>query len=218
MKRVYAHNRWQQGVKGFLIKNLPIMFFVLLVFIVGVVFGASAIKTLDYAKRNELVNFLSSFFNGLAGKFNDQGQVNLVETIWLNVKIIALMWLLGLSMIGMPGIPVIIFLRGFIIGFTVGFLVNELGYKGMVFALVSVLPQNLLIIPAMILAGVAAIGFSLTLLKSLFLKRPINFGSYLISFSTIMVLMGGTLMVASLIEAFITPVFMRLAARLIIKN
>ncbi len=218
MGHMYAQNRWQQGVKGFFIKNLPLMFFVLFIFIIGVAFGAFAIKTLTYAKRLELVNFLSTFFNGLAGKFENQNQIQLMDAIWLNVKIVALMWILGLSMVGMPGIPIIVFLRGFIIGFTVGLLVNELGYKGMIFALVSVLPQNLIIVPATVLAGMAAIGFSVTLIKSLVLKRPINFGTYLMSYSIIMILISCTLVIASLIEGFITPVFMRLAARLVIKK
>ncbi|AZR73434.1 stage II sporulation protein M [Anoxybacter fermentans] len=211
-------NRWQQGANGFLFKNLPIMFFVLFIFIAGVVFGALAIRTLDYIGKKELVDYLSTFFNGLAGKFNDEYQVNLWDSIWLNIKTIIIMWLLGLSLIGMPLIPGLVFLRGFVIGFTVGFLVHELSFKGMLFALVSILPQNLIIVPATILAGVIAIFFSITILKSLITKRPINFGHYLISYSVFMILIGGMMVVASLIEAFITPVFMELAVRLLIKN
>lgn len=211
------NQRWQQGIQGFIAKNLPLVFFVTFIFIVGVVFGALAIRTLDHGAKQELVNHLSTFFNGLADRVNEY-QVNFNDIVWVNIKTVLMIWLLGLSLIGMPLVPVIIFLRGFVIGFTVGFLVQELSFKGMAFALVSILPQNLIIIPAIIIAGMMAISFSIILFKSLISKRPINFGYHLLGYSSIMVLAGIALVLASLIEAFITPVFMELAARFLLKK
>lgn len=211
-------NRWQQGAKGFMVQNLPLIFFVLLIFVVGVVFGALAIRTLDYSEKEELLGHLSTFFNGLAGKFSQIYDVNAEETIWLNIKTVAIIWLLGISIIGMPVVPVIVFLRGFVIGFTVGFLFNELSFKGLIFALVSILPQNLLIVPAVIFAGMLAMSFSVALLKSLVTKRPMDFGTHLAHYSILMVLIGIVLVLASLIEAFITPVLMKFAARLLLQK
>lgn len=211
------NQRWQQGVQGFVVKNMPLVFFVTFIFIAGVVFGALAIRTLDHGAKQDLVNHLSTFFNGLADRVNEY-QVNFNDTVWVNVKTVLMIWLLGLSVIGMPLVPVIIFLRGFVIGFTVGFLVNELSFKGMAFALVSILPQNLIIVPAIIIAGMMAISFSIILLKSQISKRPINYGYHLLGYSSIMVLVGIALVFASLIEAFITPVFMELAARFLLKK
>ncbi len=210
--------RWQYGARNYLVKNLPLLFFVIFVFVVGVVFGSLAIRTLDSAKRLEMMDFLSNFFSGLAGSMEQQYQTGLQETIWLNLKIILFMWILSLSIIGVIGIPILVFLKGFVIGFTVGFLVNELGLKGMIFALASILPHNLITIPATIFAGVLAISFGIALLKTLISKKQLNTGQYLLNYSGIMVLIGGFLLISSLIETFITPVFMELVARLIIKG
>ena len=207
---------WQKGVKGFLRNNLTAIVLIIFIFLAGVVFGSLAIRTLDSTKRSEMVDFLSSFFVGLSNQLSDEYHTNLSDVIWLNLKIIFFIWILGISIIGIIGIPILIFLRGFVIGFTVGFLVNELGLKGMVFALASILPQNLIIIPVTIFAGVIAVSFGITLFKSLILKRPISFGQHLITYTLFMIAAGGGLLIASVIEAFITPVFMEFAARFLI--
>lgn len=210
--------RLQQGIMGFCKKNLPLIFFILLVFVVGVVFGALAIRTLDPDARQELVGHLSTFFNGLAGKLSQPFQANPEGTIWLNIKMVAIIWLLGISTVGMPFIPVIIFLRGFVLGFTVGFLVNELGFRGLIFGIVSVLPQNLIIVPAIVVAGMVAISFSLAVVKSLVTKRPMDFGPQLIQYSVLMVVVAVVLIFGSLIETFITPLLMKLAAALVLRS
>lgn len=210
--------RWQQGIVGFFKKNLPLIFFVLLVFIAGVVFGALAIRTLDAEARQELVGHLSTFFNGLVGKLSQPFQANPQGTIWLNIKMVAIIWLLGISTVGMPFIPVIIFLRGFVLGFTVGFLVNELGFRGLIFGIVSVLPQNLIIVPAIVVAGMVAISFSLAVVRSLVTKRPMDFGPQLIQYSILMVMVAGVLIFGSLIETFITPLLMKLTAGLVLHS
>lgn len=210
--------RLQQGIMGFFKKNLPLIFFVLMVFIAGVVFGALAIRTLNAEAKQELVGHLSTFFNGLAGKLSQPYQADPQGTIWLNIKMVAIFWLLGLSTVGMPFIPVIIFLRGFVLGFTVGFLVNELGFRGLIFGIVSVLPQNLIIVPAIVVGGMIAISFSIAVVKSLVTKRPMDFGPQLINYSVMMVAVAGVLIFGSLIETFITPLLMKLAAGLVLRS
>lgn len=211
------HNPWQEGARNYFVNNLPLVCVVLLIFLAGVIFGALSIKTLDSTEKQDMVNHLMTFFKNLAGF--EQGQdATSKDSIWLNVKTAVIIWLLGISTIGMPIIPVIIFLRGFVIGFTVGFLVNELSFNGIIFALVSILPQNLIIIPAIILAGVLALSFSVTILKSLITRRPIDFFRHLFGYSLGMLAISGALLVAGIIEAFVTPVFMKLAARILLKN
>lgn len=209
---------WQHSAKNFFIKNFPLIFFVIFIFVVGVIFGSLAIRTLDGTKRLEMLDFLSNFFSGLVNNLADQTTVNFWDSVFLNLKISFFMWILSLSIIGIIGIPILVFLRGFVIGFTVGFLVKELGLQGMIFALASILPQNLLIIPATIFSAVLAIAFGITLLKSLLAKRQINLGYNLLNYTFLMILMGGALVIASLVETFITPALMELVARFVIKK
>jgi stage II sporulation protein M len=73
---------------------------------------------------------------------------------------------MGATFIGIPIILILISLRGFIFGFTLSFLVNRLQRKGIVFAMVSMLPSNIFILPALIIIGVVAINFALYVFRN----------------------------------------------------
>ncbi len=88
------------------------------------------------------------------------------QSIIDNFKTIGLMWLTGLIIIGIGIIPIAVMFRGFAIGFTVGFIVNEYGTKGFLFSILGILPpQNLFIIPGIISISSVGIAFSLNNIK-----------------------------------------------------
>ena len=84
------------------------------------------------------------------------------------------MWILGISIIGLPVIFIMVFLKGIVVGFTVGFLVNQMGINGFFLSFVSVLPQNILLIPAYLIMGTCAIAFSMRLIRQLLLNAALQ--------------------------------------------
>ncbi|MCK8824756.1 stage II sporulation protein M [Fuchsiella alkaliacetigena] len=200
----------------FIQRNFSILLFLVVIFISGVTFGSITVKMLNHTEKSELIHYLSSFFQGFQGEFVLQKDLLAQQAIFYNLKSIFILWILGVSMIGLPLIPIIIFLRGFVIGFAVGFLVEELAIKGLIFAISAMLPHNIIVIPVLIIAGVAAVAFALNLLKSKFSKRPLNFVQYFFGYSTMMGLLGIILVVAALIESLLTPLVMELVINFIV--
>lgn len=201
----------------FMRRNFSILLFLIVIFISGITFGSIAVKMLSYAQKNELVNYLSNFFQMLKGDITLQQKILAQEAIFYNLKLILFIWILGISMIGMPVIPVLIFLRGFVLGFTVGFLVDELAVKGFIFAVASIGPHNLLAIPSLIIAGAAGITFALNLFKSRFQRVSINFVQYFFGYSTLMIILAVILIGAGLIESFLTPILMSFVTKIVIQ-
>ncbi|KXS41944.1 MULTISPECIES: stage II sporulation protein M [unclassified Candidatus Frackibacter] len=202
----------------FIQRNFHIFLFLTIIFISGVIFGSIAVKMLSYNEKGELINYLSSFFQGFKDELILQKGILAQQAILYNLKMIIILWVLGVSVIGMPLIPVIVFLRGFVIGFTASFLIDELAMKGLVFAAASILPHNLLVIPVLLLSSVAGIAFSFNLFKSRFLNLPINFVQYFFGYSTLMVLLAIVSIGAGLIESFLTPTLMGVVTKLIING
>src|SRR5689334_12955205 len=95
--------------------------FITVLFIVGVMFGAIVVGALAEDQVASLQTAMKSFFAAL--NLEDPG-VTPSEITWHSVagflKTAVLLWILGLSIIGLPVIVVLIFVRGFMIGFTVG--------------------------------------------------------------------------------------------------
>ena len=48
-------------------------------------------------------------------------------------------------------------MKGMVVGFTVGFLVNQMGWNGFLLSFVSVLPQNFIIIPVFIVTATLSV-------------------------------------------------------------
>ena len=101
-------------------------------------------------------------------------------------------------------------MKGFVIGFTVGFLVNQMGWNGFLFSFVSVLPQNFIIIPMFIITATLAVSISLKMFRRQFMKKisePILplLGRYALVF----IAAGLFLAIASLFEAYVSPLLMK---------
>ncbi|CVK17553.1 MULTISPECIES: stage II sporulation protein M [Sporomusa] len=195
--------------------NIVAYFFMILIFIIGIVIGAMAVKTLPDEQKTELIGYLQVFFQGLTGQQEGISDTHslLTSVMFNNIKMIGIMWLLGFTIVGIPFVLFLVCLRGFVIGFTVGFLVNEYIMKGLLFALVSVLPHNFLAVPAILATGVAATSFSLMLVRR---KNKENLFYNSISYSVFCLIMLVLMLGATLIEVYISPVFMKTAAQIII--
>ena len=209
---------FRQNAGGYLKTNIVAYFFMILIFVIGVVVGALAVKTLPDEQKTELISYLRIFFTGLTqGTENTMfGSHVLSSVMFNNTKTIVLMWILGFTIVGIPFVLFILFTRGFIIGFTVGFLVNEYVMSGLLFALASVLPHNFFAIPAILVTSVSATKFSLMLVRHR-TQGTINLWYEAAGYSLLCALMLGVMLFAALLEVYISPVFMKLVATLLVK-
>ena len=177
---------------------------------VGISSGAITTNMIDVDQKKELVNFLDSFLKVINEKDIDN-VILIKESLKNNLQTFALMWFLGATIIGIPLVIGLVILRGFIIGFTVGFIVKELGFKGILFSTIAILPQNIIFIPWIIFSSALSLMFSIRFIKNKFNKSAnSNYGNSLISYSVIMGILFIMSIAGTIIEAYITPIFMKL--------
>jgi stage II sporulation protein M len=201
---------WNMNLRAYMQEHLSLYIFVSILFVMGVVFGALMVNALSLEQRQDMTHYLGSFFHMIDQGNEMQGKSFFQQAFGMHLKWLLLIWVLGLSVIGLPLILILDFLKGVLIGFTVGYFVGQLSWKGMLFAMVSVAPQNLIIVPVIIICSVTGISFSIYLIKNRFLQRngkPLSqhFMSYTImTLSLVFILFG-----VSLFEAFVTPLLMK---------
>ncbi|WP_178022754.1 stage II sporulation protein M [uncultured Paenibacillus sp.] len=187
----------------------PLYVFVSVLFLMGVVFGALMVNALTLEQQQDISRYLGDFFLSI----NEGGAEFQPQSFWdvaaLHLKWLGLIWLLGLSVIGLPGILILDFLKGVLIGFTVGCLVGQYTWKGLLFALVSVAPHNLIVIPALLIASVAAVGFSLNIIRSrVLMSRTGHATRPFLSYTGLTLAMAAVLLAVSSFETWVTPVLM----------
>lgn len=184
-----------------------------LMLLLGVLFGIMATSVLHESQSAELRLYLDSYFSfvGRDNALQKASSTLLKEALSLNLLKTALpMILASLSLIGVPLIAVVGFLRGFIVGFGTGFLIKELRFKGGMLFLTGLLPQNIFLIPGLIICGGASVIFSIAMISALLgnkrqpLQRELQ--EYLARSAVgILVILLGCFM-----EAYVTPGFLRL--------
>lgn len=192
------------------IKNFLLLYFIVLIFfIAGISAGAFTVDALGAEQKGELVSYFQGFFKVLNKEPVCSGAV-FRQSLINNLQFIILIWFLGITVVGALFILILVGVKGFIIGFSVGFLAEEMGFRGLIFALASILPQNLLIVPGIIVAGVMGIGFSLTMIKRKKSRHRKSFLNELFIYTLNMVVVLIAIFIGACIEGYITPIFMKM--------
>ena len=188
----------------------------LMAFVVGVSAGAFTVNGLSSIQKEELTNYFQGFLQLLDIQKVDSSEL-LSISLLENLKLVAVLWVLGVSIIGIPFIYLFMSVKGFITGFSSGFIINVIGLKGVLFTLFALLPKEIIAIPCIIALGVNGINFSLKIIKNKDIKHMSKEslkGSFF-QYCFVTVFFSCFLFVGVLVEAYITPVFMRMVSTLI---
>ncbi|PKM89029.1 MAG: stage II sporulation protein M [Firmicutes bacterium HGW-Firmicutes-12] len=198
MKRL--QNRVIQHLQG----SWWVYIFLGICFTAGIIFGALGVNIMDDQQTSSLRQFLDEGFSQF--EYNLNFMATTQQAISKNLVNLGKIFLLGLTVIGFPLILVIIFTRGFVLGFTVFFLIKEKALWGALIALLAVFPPNFLSLPAYILAAAAAINFSLYLLRT----KTTPIANYALSYLLLMITLAVLMLGAALIEGYLSPLFIQL--------
>jgi len=199
-----------KALKEYLRGNLTLSIVILIIFSAGIIGGSLGISTLSNQQQSELLNYVDLVLQGSGDWQVDSGGLA-QKVIWSNIKLVLLMWFLGMTVVGIPLILLIVFLRGVVLGFTVGFLIQEKALAGVLLTLLSIIPQNIIFVPVLLLSAVGAVSFSLNLIRGKF-SRSLHLSQYFIGYSVGYMLALLIVSLGGLVEAYISPAFIRLIA------
>ncbi|HHY16169.1 MAG TPA: stage II sporulation protein M [Firmicutes bacterium] len=196
-------------------RHLALYLALFLLFSIGVGFGALAPQKLSPPQRADLSGFLSNIYTSAAQ--NDSAVIGRSEILYQSIldnvlKTAALLFVLGLTVIGAPLVLGIVFLRGFVLGFTVGFLIQETSLNGLILAAAAVLPHNVVAVPAIMIAAGGALAFASTAFQTMCGLSQRRIYGQLLSSGFICICSCLLLTVAALIETYLTPVLIGLTS------
>lgn len=182
--------------------------FLISLILIGICIGAFWVGIISSDTKNMLKTYIDNFFILIPTHPLDNGLI-FRASLRNNIIPIAILFFISMTYLGIILAPLYIAFRGFCLGFSIAFLTESFGKKGFLFTLIALLPQNIVYIPAIIFACFISLEFSLNILKfkkeRFYESKNKYFLSYLIHNSIAIIF----LIIASIIEAYITPVFIR---------
>jgi stage II sporulation protein M len=149
---------WWEAHEGYALTLVGTLLF-------GGLMGALALEAVDAPTRLALLLLVKRFLTDEAGHL-PQGPPLVNAALLDNMKVLGLLYIFGVSVVGIPLVLLAVFFRGFVVGFAVGFFLETMHGQGLALAAVSVALPNLLLVPAWLAVGAGGLRFSWRLLAS----------------------------------------------------
>ncbi len=120
--------------------------FLLGILLIGILAGSLFIVMLNSSDKTMIKDYLEQFTNSVQSHKLNYGQA-LMSSLGTNLFFVIMIWLLGISVIGLPIMIFFYFSKAFILGFSVSSIIYQYKLKGCLLAFFYVFPHHIGNIP-----------------------------------------------------------------------
>lgn len=190
--------------------------FVVIILFLGLISGAIFANIIGLNDKALVTDKIKLFIDNINTNSIDS-ILAFKNSISINLIYLIIIFILGMTLIGIIFNIFILFIKSFIIGFTLASFIITYSYKGLILSASYLLLGQLLFIIVLILLTIYSITFSFKLLKVIF-KNPNNneLPKYLKNYCLILIFSIIISLLASLCEVFIFPSLIKLIINIFI--
>lgn len=203
------------AAKNSIIKQKKLYRIIITLMIFGIISGILFIFFISKESKTKVLVSTKNFFDLMNTSTGVNYGKSLLNTLVNNIGYVLLIWLLGISIIGLPITIVLAFMKSFIVGFSISSIISCYKAKGILGAFLYVFPHQIIILFIYLLLSFYSISFSIKLFKSLFLKQTINFRVVMQKYIKILLISLIGIIIVSLYEVFISTYFIKLFTMLL---
>ena len=183
--------------------------FLLVLMIIGISVGSVLVTILNSSDKNLTIEYINEFTNNIKDNKLDY-LFALKNNLFSNLSYIILIWLLGISIIGLPIMLIMFFSKSFILGFSIGAVLETYKAKGILFSLVYVFPGQVINLLFLLLLMMYAMSFSFKLIYAIFKKKSLDFKLVMNRYFKIFLLVLIVTLLMTLYDTFLMPKLIKL--------
>ncbi len=207
-KRRYRRSTLKDIIIEHIRNNIIEYIVMIIIFLIGIILGTIYINKANDNQTEKISAYILTFLEDIYNGSEIDSSSLLKTSICNNLLLIILLWISGLTMIGMPIVYLIVVIKGFCIGYTVSAIVATLGtIEGIKFISSTMLLQNIIIIPSILMLAVSGIKLYKSIMKD---RRRENIKIEILKYTIIAIFIGITIIIASLIETYISANIFRI--------
>ena len=202
-----------EKIREYLRYNSPLLVFLLIIILSGIAFGTIAIRSMDFNSRQDLNNLFAEFLSGVR-VINYENELLFRTAVRFDFIALLMIFMCGFIPLFLPLNLILVFLKGFVIGYSSGFLFHEYNFYGIFLSITAIFPQNLLLIPVYILLAMESIKFSMKIVahirksKQLYFKDFLYYAGYYLYAIPLLLITG-------ILEVYFVPFILSLLSTLI---
>ena len=190
--------------------NKNMLIFLSIVGIVGIVVGTILNIALNSDDSKLVSEYLNTFIYNIQNNTLDY-KGSFINSLIANLGYIIFIWLLGISIIGLPITLFLFFTKTFVLGFSISSIIVNYKLKGCLLALSYVFPHMIINIFIYMILVMYSLSLSLKMLQTIVKRQTLDFKFIMHKYIRILVISIIIIILTSAIEVFVTPILMKLA-------
>lgn len=205
------------NIKNIILPNKKINIFVLCVLFLGVIAGAVFSRIIGQNDANLVIEKINSFVENINNNSIDS-IVAFKNSISINLIYVITIWFLGMALLGIVFNVAILFVKGFVFGFSIAAFILTYSYKGMVISFLYLLFGQLINIAVLLIVTIYSIMFAYQFLQLIFKNNNGNqaIRRFIKNYLLILLFAIVISVISALSEAFLLPSLIKLVIKLYI--
>ena len=202
------------SIKSIILPCKSINYFVIIVLFLGIILGAIFSTIISINDKNLVIEKVKLFIDNINNNSLDHLLV-FKNSIGINFLYIFLIWILGMSLIGIVINILLLFIKSFIFSFSIATFILTYGYKGIILSSIYLIFGQLLNLICVLILTIYSIMFAIKLFKTILRKNTNN--ELLIFLKNYLLILIFTIIlsiVSSLSESFILPALIKIIIKL----
>lgn len=193
-------DKWKQKT----LNNKKMIWFLFGLAIMAIISGSLFITMITKSDQTLVKQYIESFMDSIISSKVDYFGV-LKNTLFNNLLFIIAIWLLGISVIGIPISIFMYFSKLFMLGFSVSSFMLTYKGKGILYSIFYIFPHHIMNIILYTLLTIYTLKMSHTLLRSIIEKKEINIKKKMNRYLLVLGICIIGVIITSLYEVFVIP-------------
>ncbi len=189
-----------------------VVIFLFIISFIGVITGSLFMIVLSSEDKLLVADTLSSFLENIEPTNYIS---SLTNNLIVNTLFIAIIWLLGFSMIGLPIVIILVFYKAFSVSFTLSSFVANYGLKGSLLGFLYNFPHQFVIFVIYLYVGCYAIKVSIALINSIIKRKTIDFKNIMNRYLLVLIVSLLVVVIMTLLETFLTPYLLKIVTNVL---
>lgn len=190
-------------------RNKKLLVFLIALGIIGIITGSVFNVLLNENDKALVSSYITNFFNNITNNTLDNLSA-LKNGLISEISYILIIWLLGISVIGIPIILLMYFSKFFILGFSISSIISNYGFKGCLLSLSYIFPHKIINIIIYTILTLFTLKVSGKILYSIIRREKLDFKIVLNKYLIILLTSIITIVLTILFEVFMTPIIIKL--------
>ena len=196
-------------IYNLILPNKIINIFIYSLVIFGIISGSIFLIMSNETDKASIIEQITNFFNNVNTNNIDNVQA-LKNSLIINYIFIITIFILGFSIIGIIINVFLVYLKGFLVGFSISSILLTYNYKGVIAAIIYTIPSQLLNIIIISILSIYSIMFSKHLITVIVSKKPVSTRNILKKYSIIFTFSIIVTLISSLLEVYLFPNILKL--------